>query len=220
MQRRMPERHHTQQVNNRVKKTAKNMRVFAFVMCLIVIALIWGFSRHKNSEPGSEDVTKTQTEADKLIAKDLEVGYPATPSEVVKLFGRMNQCLYNTALDENQFMGLLNQVRMLYSEELLAKNSLQEQKDAIHNEVEQFREMKKKIVNYTVDKASSVKYKTVKKKKCAYLEMAYFMSGDGKYYKSFQDYVLVKEGKRWKILAFRLNNEKHRKKTDTIEEEE
>lgn len=184
------------------QKMAKNMSVFAGIVCIIVIGIMFVYYQHKNSDK-SEWGSNASSEVEKLSTKDLEVAYPETPSEVMKLYGRICQCIYNTDVSEEETEKLLTQLRMLYSTTLLEQNSLEEQKDNLEGELKEFASKKRKIVNYSVDKSSSVKYKEIDGKECAYVQMSFFMSEKGKYSKSFQSYVLVKEESEWKILAFK-----------------
>ncbi len=188
---------------NPAKKMAKNMSTFAFITCLVVIAVIFVFAEHKKQDKSV--VTTKSTEVEKLSAKDLELGYPETPAEVLKLFGRINQCMYNTSLSDEEFDQLLNQMRMLYSSQLLAQNPMDEQRANMKKEVDSFISNKKRIVNYTVDKSSSVEYEKINGQECAYAQLAYFMTENNQYSKTFQEYVLIKENDQWKILAFRKN---------------
>lgn len=201
------QRRQIRQEKNPAKKMARNMSVFAFVTCLIVIGIIFVFYQHKNgkeTDGGSGSVPEVQ----RLAEKDLELGYPGTPSEVLKLLGRINQCIYNSeGLGDEYLDKLLNQIRMLYSTSLLEQNSFEEHKKNLLAETEEFYSKKRRIVNYTVDKSSETKYKTIDGKSCAYLQMAFFMNEKGNYSKSYQDYVLVNEDNKWKILAFKKNEQ-------------
>ena len=188
---------------NPAQRFAKNMSTFAFIMCLIVIGLIFVFYQHKDKGQSADNIAKKPTEVEKLAAKDLEVAYPGTPVEVMKLYGRINQCMYNTNMDDEEFDQLLGQLRMLYSSTLLEQNTIEEQKNNLQAEISEFTKNKRRIVNYTVDKSSSVKYQKINGQECAYVQIAFFMSENYNYSKSFQDYVLVKENNSWKILAFK-----------------
>ena len=108
-------------------------------------------------------------------------------------------------MSDKQFDELLTQMRLLYSNSLLSQNSFEEQREDLKAEIKAFREVKRRIVNYTVEKSSSVQYKTIENQDCAFVQMAYFMSEKGNYTKSFQDYILVKENGKWKILSFKKN---------------
>ena len=192
---------------------AKNITGFAFLAGLLIVVAIAFFYAHKEKQDTTTD-RSTTSEAERLISKDLEVGYPDTPTEVLKLFGRMNQCIYNNNMSDKQFDELVNQMRLLYSNSLLSQNPFEEQRDSLKEEIAEFRKQKRRIANYTVDKGSSVQYKTIQNQDCAYVQMAYFMKENGNYTKSFQEYILVKENKKWKILSFQKNVSKDESKTE------
>lgn len=195
------------------QKMAKNMSIFAFVTCLIVIGILMVFYQRKNNNLAASEDAEPKTEQGKIAAKDLEVDYPATPTEVMKFLGRINKCLYNSALSDEEQEKLLEQLRGLYSEKLLEQNPLEEHKQNLVKELEEFSSDKCRIASYTVDKSSSVKYETVEGQECAYLQVAYFVKRrkDGKSATSVQDYVLVKEDNKWKILAFKNDKETNKK---------
>ncbi len=196
----------SRQETNPAKKMAKNMSVFAFLTCLVVIGIMFVYYQHKNSDPSDSGEASSASEVQRLAQKDLEMGYPETPTEVLRFLGRVNQCMYNNEIMEGEYFdGLLSQIRMLYSESLLQQNPLEEHKQNLREEMNGFASTKRKIVNYTVDKSSSVKYRTIDGKECAYVQMAYFFNEKGNYSKSFQDYVMIRENDRWKVLAFKKN---------------
>lgn len=213
MERRMPKRH-ISQTTTPAKKMAKNITGFAFFAGLLAIVAIAFFYSHQNKKEDEAVTLNAMTEVERLINKDLEVGYPDTPAEVMKLFGRMNQCIYNTGMKDEEFGQLLIQMRLLYSQNLLSQNSYDEQMTSLKNEITNFREKKRRIINYTVEKSSSVKYKTIHNQECAYVQMAYFMSESGNYTKSFQNYILVKEEGQWKILSFQKDVSNSNEKTE------
>ncbi len=201
------QRKQIRQEKNPAKKMARNMSVFAFITCLIVIGIIFVFYQHKNGKK-TDNGGGSVPEVQRLAEKDLELGYPGTPSEVLKLLGRINQCIYNSeGLGDEYLDKLLKQMRMLYSTSLLEQNSFEEHKKNLLAETEEFNSKKRKIVNYTVDKSSETEYKTIDGKSCAYLQMAFFMNEKGNYSKSYQDYVLVNEDNKWKIFAFKKNEQ-------------
>ena len=196
----------SRQETNPAKKMAKNMSVFAFLTCLIVIGIMFVYYQHKNSDKSDAGDVSSASEVQRLAQKDLDSGYPETPAEVMKFLGRVNQCMYNNEIVEGEnFDQLLSQIRMLYSDSLLQQNPLEEHEKNLREEIQGFASVKRKIVNYTVDKSSSVKYRTIDGKDCAYIQMAYFLNEKGNYSKSFQDYILIRENDQWKIMAFKTN---------------
>ncbi len=198
------------------QKMAKNMTIFAFVTCLLAIGVIYVFYQHKNADKAESGNIPSATELQKLTEKDLEMGYPETPTEVVKFFARINQYIYNTGgLDDETLDKLLNQLRVLYSKSLLDQNTFEEQKENFIAEVQEFQKKKRKIANYTVDKESSLKYLDYDGQKCALIQISFFMTENGNYSKVFQDYILVKEEKHWKILAFKKNVNSNQEKSES-----
>ncbi len=91
----------------------------------------------------------------------------------------------------------------------------EEQKENFIAEVQEFQKKKRKIANYTVDKESSLKYLDYDGQKCALIQISFFMTENGNYSKVFQDYILVKEEKHWKILAFKKNVNSNQEKSES-----
>lgn len=186
--------------NNRVNITA-----FIIVVVLLVAGgfVLYYMYMHKQQTEESAKVPTTETE--KLIAKDLEIGYPETPVEVMKLWGRLNQCIYNTALSEEQFKQLLLQLRVLYSKELLDQNPEEDHLKQLKAEVSDFQGKKHKISSYSTDTGVSVSYKTIQERESAKARISYLVNlnrGKG-HAKIFQQFILVREDGKWKILGFK-----------------
>ena len=189
-------------------KKRRSIVTFSFVVCLVAVAAVGGYYQFMKRQQMQSEVKAPTTELEKLIAKDLEIGYPETPTEVMKLWGRLNQCIYNTKLTDDEFDQLLLQLRMLYSTDLLDVNPESVQHEKLKAEVDQFKSDKKKIVSYSADTGSAVQYKNINGRDCAYLKISYFMNTGGRSYaKTFQDFILVDEEGRWKILGFQNGSE-------------
>ena len=137
-------------------KTRSNVTAFAFIMCIVVIGGIVVYYQFMKRQQMESAVQVPTTEVEKLLAKDMEMGYPETPAEVMKLWGRLNQCLYNTELSDEQFTAMVGQLRCMYSKELLAANPENDQIGRINKELEQFRDKDGKIVNYSTDKSARI----------------------------------------------------------------
>ena len=204
-----------------VAKKRRSIVTFSFVICLVAVAAIGGYYQIMKRQKMQSEVKTPTTELEKLIAKDLEVGYPETPTEVMKLWGRLNQCIYNTNMSDEEFDQLLSQMRKMYSTDLLEVNSEEQQREKLKAEVEQFKDDKKKIVSYSAETGASVQYKTINDRECAYLKISYFMNTGGRSYaKTFQDFILVKQNDRWKILGFKEGKQEPASKQEATGEED
>jgi hypothetical protein len=155
-----------------MKRTIKKI-VTVVVILLVIAAAVFGaysiLNRNTSSHEETEELPKT--EIGKLKAKDLELKYPGTPTEVVKLYWRFNQCIYNTSMKEDDLEALLTQLRMLYDEEFLQEdgNSYKEMLAALKKEKKQFTKDKRFISSYVVQEDKEVEYGKVDGKDCASL---------------------------------------------------
>ncbi len=193
------------------KSTNNRANIVAFI--LVVALLVAGgfvlYYTYMHKQQTQESVKIPTTETEKLIAKDLEVGYPETPVEVMKLWGRLNQCIYNTAMGEEQFKQMLHQLRGLYSKELLEQNPEDDHLKQLEAEVSAFQSAKRKISSYSADTGVSVSYKTIQERESAKVRISYLVNlnpGKG-HTKLYQLFILVKEEGKWKILGFKEENE-------------
>lgn len=199
-------------MNNKQRKNVKkNITAFSFVMCMLIIGAMAVYYQYMKKQQQTAVQTPT-TEVEKLIAKDFEMGYPETPVEVMKLWGRVNQCMYNSTLSDEQFTSLLKQLRTMYSSELLKENKEEEHSKKLKAEIEEFQSEKGKIVSYSTDTGMTTRYQTINGKECAYARLSFFANKGNGYVKIFQDYVLVRESDKWKILGFQPIEEKSAKK--------
>lgn len=184
------------------KKKKRNLITFVVIMCVMVTGILVFYYQYMKKQQTQDKVHTPKTEAEKLIAKDLESGYPETPKEVMKLFSRFNQCIYNKALSEEELSSLVSQLRMLYSEDLKERNERKKMEQEIIADVREYRKNEKKIVNYTIDEERNYQYKTVDNREMVHLKYSYFMREGDKYSTWNQRAVLVKENDKWKIMGF------------------
>lgn len=104
------------------KNRKKVMSAFMIMLVIAAFAVAGYYIINKKiTQEAQNEVSIPDTETGKLLAKDLEVAYPKTPTEVVKLYWRLNQCMYNENMSDKDFEGLLKQLRKLYDKELLDK---------------------------------------------------------------------------------------------------
>ena len=178
------------------------------VMVVIVIAVtlvFWQIIEKKRTQSGELAKSKVQ-EVNAILKKDFVNDYPATPREVVNLYSRISICLYNQKLSDNDFKALVQKMRLMFDDELLTKNPEEIQIQELQNEVKEFRDEKKYMSSYTVDKNSAVEKGKVNGRACASLKASYLISnGKDGYTKSYERFVLRKDNDgKWKILGWEL----------------
>lgn len=186
------------------KKKKRSMAGFILVVVMLAVLGVFAYYEfmHRQQQSQKKDQTP-KTEVEKLIAKDIEGGYPETPVEVMKLWGRVDQCLYNNPMDDDQFEKLVGQLRVFYSKELIGQNEEKAHIKKLRSEVGTFRKNKNRIVSYSAETGTPVSYKDVQGRECAKVRVSFFMNHGSGYVKQYQDYVLVKEDGKWKVLGFR-----------------
>jgi hypothetical protein len=185
----------------------RKLSIFLFVTLLAVIGALSVYYQYMKKQQMQETVHTPTTETEKLIAKDLDVGYPETPKEVMKLFGRINQCIYNKSLDDDDFSSLVGQLRMLYCTELQEKNKQDKMESEIIAEKKQYKSHKRKIINYNIDEERNYQYKTVQGSEMVYLKFTYFIRSDGDYQTVKWYAILMKEDDKWKIREFNVRDD-------------
>lgn len=184
---------------------AKSITKFTIMVCIIVIAGMFIYYRFMSPKEEAETEKIPTTEIEKLIARDLEEGYPETPKEVLNTYLRYVQCIYNNDLDEEQLKGLMKQLRVLYHSELLANNKEDNQFTKIKAELDSFSKTKTSIVTATLDNA--VKKKKIQGKDCALILANLMLGNSDGYLKAKQRFVLANEDGNWKILGFQKVSE-------------
>ncbi len=190
-----------------MKKTKQNNMMLVIVMFVIVIGVAIGFwSIMQNSRANkNKEQASTNEEVCSILDKDFENNYPGTPREVVKLYSRITTCIYNQAGEEDR-RKLVEKMRQLFDEELLAENPLEEQLEDLEGELKEFRTNKNIISSYTVDNNSSVVKEKINEKQCASLRVSYLIQDgkSGSYTKSVERFILREdENKNWKIYGWK-----------------
>lgn len=183
----------------------KKVIIAFLVMLVLSVVVIVGFYEINHNGEKPKAVTET-SEIGKLMNKDLEAEYPATPREVVKFYNRINSVMYNEEVSEENFETLLNQMRFLFDEELLAENPYEDHLKAFKKERESYKEEKKSIVSYNIPENSSVKYYTSGGKEMASLIVGYMLKDRKDYSKMNEEFILRQdEDENWKIVGWQID---------------
>lgn len=187
-------------------KRKNNLVTYIFIICLVVVG-VWAVYLQVMKKQQLDTTSQTPTtETEKLIAKDLEVGYPETPKEVLKLWGRYNQCLYNATLSEEEFASLVKQLRVMYSDEINRQITEEKMVQNFKNEILLYQENDWKIVSYSLDTGTAIDYRTVNGKEQALVRFSYFMREGNNYMTRYHNFLLVKENEQWKVLGIQIDN--------------
>ena len=169
------------------KKKKRGLITFLILVVLVVLGVLAVYYQYMKKLQLQDTVHTPTTETEKLVAKDMDAGYPETPKEVIKLFGRINQCIYNKKLSDDDFSTLVGKLRVLYCESLQKKNSPPK---------------KRKIINYSIEDENKFQHKTIDGTEMVYLKFSYFVRTDDDYNTVNWYAILVKEDGKWRIREF------------------
>lgn len=183
----------------------KRIRVI-LVMVLIALVVLGGYYVISNHlDTGKDDVEIPTTEVEKILAKDLEIDYPATPKEVVKLYGRISKSFYEKEYNDEQYKQLVGMFRNLLDDELLANNEEEQYYVDLDEKIKEFSESKRTITNYFIPDNAKLNYYTKEGKKYATLPMTYTIRDNGTILSTTEQFMLRQDkSEKWKILGWKL----------------
>lgn len=171
-----------------------------FVMSTIAVLVILSYYYLVNRPEVSDD---EPTEVEVLINKDLELYYPATPKEVVKLFCSILQNLYSE-LEEDEYKALSLKVRELYDEELLEINSLDKNLNQLGNEILEWQDAKRRIVNFSFVNEENNRSRVEDGVEYQTINVAYTFEERSKFIENYSFILRKDENNRWKILGWKF----------------
>ena len=195
------------------QKNKRNLYVFVVIILLVALGALAIYYKYMKRQQMQETVHTPTTETEKLIAKDLEMGYPETPKEVMKLFGRINQCIYNNSMSSGEFSTMVGKLRELYCKELKDKNEQKKMEETIREEKNTYKSQKRKIINYNIEEENTYQYKEAEGKELVYLDFSYFIRASNEYSTVNLFAILVKEDGKWKIREFNPQEKRPQKIT-------
>lgn len=144
------------------KMTKKIIGAFTAIILVAAVVLAVYFAMNKQAQKEAEENVLPTTEVGKILAKDLELKYPETPTEVLKLYWRINKCMYNDGVSDGDFEKLLKQLRLLYDDELLAEkeNSFEAMLKNFKKDRESYQDSSRKISSaYNVQENKTISVK-------------------------------------------------------------
>lgn len=179
-------------------------------LCLVVVLLLAVFlllNQREDDSVFSKDNGKN-TEAQNILAKDLDRNYPATVREVVRLHSRISQCYHNQEISEEEFNDLVEMQRKLFDEEFLENNPLDTFTNNLSAEIEAAKAKSYSMVTWRVQKQSSVETWEDGENSFSSIIASYIMTAkDEGYTRTFEEFLLREDEKgRWKIVGWRLTD--------------
>jgi hypothetical protein len=187
-----------------MKKAKNRTSLTIAVMSMIAIVLI-GFYFYWNyrTKPVEEASLENMTKAQKLITKDLELYYPETPREVVKLFGNMINALYDNVSDED-LEPLALKVRELYDEEFLAANPEEAYLTNLKADLAEWKKNKRRIATNFIVKKEDEQQSVMEGVNYSINYISFTIQEEGKFTETWKVMLRQDSKKKWKILGWQV----------------
>ncbi len=182
--------------------------VLVLLIAAVIIGIYMSVTRKKNTLPieAEGDTSEVAT----LISRDIDKNYPSTVREVMKLYCRITQTLYSEDLSDDQIDKLIDQIRELYSDDLLKAegNDKVTMLGLARGEIKHYRSNKMSIQSYNIEEAGEVKYYRNETPQRAVINLYFTIKQDKEFVRAYEEFVLVQDkDSRWKILGWRLAEE-------------
>lgn len=189
------------------KKFGLGGTIFFMICCAAVILGIY-LTITRGKDKTTAEIPVEETEADILIAKNLEKDYPPTAREVLKLYCRITKCLYNDELTTEQFRKLNSQLRATYSDELLEHNKEEEQLGLLLGEVTTYHENDRIIYSYAIDSGINSKRLQTVGGDTTVINMYFTVKSGARMDRAYEEFSLIQDSEgRWKIAGWRGTEE-------------
>lgn len=174
------------------------------ILAIVIVAAICTAFYIVNNNSKKESAKEAElTEIQKITTRNMEKDYPATPREVIKFYNRIVKCYYGRQYSDDELEQLADQALSMFDDDLLKKNEKESYIESVKSDAAQYEEDNKSISQTDVCDSNDVKYMTDNGDDIAYVTASYFIKNGSSYTKTYQEYVLRKDGDGdWKILTF------------------
>lgn len=180
------------------------------IVAVILIGLGLGYYAYLSNRntPTPAETQIRSSNAEKLIARDIEKNYPNTPVKVVELYSDFTLEFYSGDMDEDTLEKLVKQSMILFDGELLAANTEEELIQKAKEEVEEYKSKSQTITRYILEDSRDVDYYDLEDGSYCIVTVEYFIrNSNGGLAKTFEDFMLRKdEFDKWRIMGWQLTN--------------
>lgn len=178
--------------------------VIVIVAIVCVVLFCGGFYFLQRWSDKEQKKEEQMTEFEKIVTRDMDKNYPATPREAIKFHNRIVTCCYNGDYSSDELRQLADQEEAMFDDELLANNPREEYVQSLQQDINTFHTTSDSISQTDVCDSNDVIYKTIDGDEIAYVDASYFIrQNKGGFVKTYQQFVLRKDDEgKWKILVF------------------
>lgn len=187
------------------KKT--NLKNF-IILTVLALLIVGAFVLVANRGSKKDETPVMMTAVEEVLNRNLDMNYPATPKEVVKMYSEITRCFYAEEYTEEQLLEMAEQSRKLFDDELRANQTDDQYVMNLNSVIHNYKEQKRIISSFSVASASDVEYYDFKGDKWARLMAVYTIKTDHVFDTSKEEYLLRKDADgHWKIFGWRVMEE-------------
>lgn len=169
------------------------------LLAVIILMFYYYWTNHK--DPLEETSVDELSEYQKIMNIDLELNYPETPRETVKLFARIMKALYNNPKDE-EVEPLANKIRELYDKEFLANNPEDAYLTSLKADIVSWKDKDRRITNYLLINEDKEQESVKDGVKYSVNYVSYTIQQNGKFTETWKVLLRQDENKKWKIVGW------------------
>lgn len=188
------------------RKTAST--TITFITIFIVVVILAYFYWFNPAKPFSRS-SNNPTDVQKMMDKDLDLYYPKTPSEVVKLFAGMMKTMYSNPEDKD-IKALALKVRGLYDQKFLNRNPEDTYLKNIDTELSIWKKKNRKITNYFLVDKKKGQESELGGVNYANQYVEFTIQENTKYTQTWDVLLRQNKEKQWKILGWKIVSDKER----------
>ena len=181
----------------------------ALFITFAAVLLVTVYIRLSSKGASDNEAAIDNSEIGQLLARDMDLNYPANPYDVVTLYSRIIKVFYEGGYTDDQLNGLVQHARAMFDNELLSYNDYDGYMERLKEEIESYKLNNKKIIDYTVQRASDIEFLTDSGVQYAKVKVIYYTLESGsKRNKVYEEYTLRQnENGQWKILYWDVISE-------------
>lgn len=188
-----------------MKKGKMNKRLTTTIILILILAILISLYFRNKDAPFISVGEKKKSTVELLLEKDIENQYPATPREVLKLYVKYAKSLYNDKLDDIQVNKMAGQIRLLFDEELLTHNPLDDYLLELKSEITIFKDSNRTMVNHEVQNNQNIAYWEKDGHSYSSVLVSFTVKEGADRTKVYQKYILRKDkNDNWKIVSWNV----------------
>ena len=188
-------------------KAKKRTTTTIVVMTLLAIMVLLFYFYWSNRTDPIDTSIENQSEVEKLLNKDLELYYPETPREVVKLFSNMMKVLYDdleNKMDDADLKALALKIRELYDAEFLENNQEDIYLQNLYTDIASWKDKNRRITNSRSVNEDLEQESEIDGVKYSVNYVTFTIQENSKITETWKILLRQDENKKWKILGWEL----------------